>query len=240
MNRRALIAGALAGAMVIAGGGAMAVGWWTPWAAGELAGVDVSSHQGLIDWRALAHDDVHFAYIKATEGGDYVDPNFVQNWRGARAAGLPHGAYHYFTLCRTGREQAAHFIATVPREAGMLPPAVDMEHKGPCRRGPTMPDSVVVSEMHAFLDALEQHYGVRPILYTTREFHDAHLMELQGERFWLRSLFTPPNFRQHDWVIWQHHNGARKRGVATPIDLNAFRGDEAALQRFAASGGAGS
>lgn len=211
----------------------MASGIWTPWTGNDVQGVDVSWHQGPIDWRALAADGVGFAYIKATEGGDYVDPRFARNWEDARAAGLPHGAYHYFTLCRPGAQQAAHFIATVPREAGMLPPAVDLEHKGPCRHGPTMTD--VTGEMNLFLDTLEAHYGVRPILYTTREFHDAHLADLRGERFWLRSLYTRPNFRTADWVIWQHHNGARKRGVSGPVDLNAFRGNAAAFSRFTAA-----
>lgn len=215
---------------VLAAGGAMAMGVWTPWASRGVQGVDVSWHQGPIDWRALAADGVGFAYIKATEGGDYVDPRFTQNWADARAAGLPHGAYHYFTLCRPGAQQAAHFIATVPREAGMLPPAVDIEHRGPCRHGPTMSD--VVGESRVFLDTLQAHYGVRPILYTTREYHDAHLRELTGERFWLRSLFVRPSFRTSDWVIWQHHNAGRKRGVSGPVDLDQFRGDEAALARL--------
>lgn len=214
---------------------AAASGLWTPWAQRYIQGVDVSWHQGAIDWRALAADDVAFAYIKASEGGDYVDPRFAFNWREAGAARLPRGAYHFFTLCRSGARQAAHFIATVPREAGMLPPAVDAEHKGPCRQGPTMTD--VAAELDVFLDALEAHYGVRPLIYTTREFHDAHLVELTGERFWLRSLAMPPRFRERDWVIWQHHNGGRKRGVQGPVDLNAFRGDAADLTAFASSGG---
>ncbi|MEZ6022907.1 MAG: GH25 family lysozyme [Hyphomonadaceae bacterium] len=222
-------AAALALAALIAIGG----GWWTPWAARYVQGVDVSWHQGAIDWRALAADDVSFAYIKATEGADHVDSRFAANWRDAGAAGLYRGAYHFFTLCQPGAAQAANFIAVVPRAAGALPPAVDLEHMGPCRRGPTMTD--VVAEARIFMDAVEAHYGARPIIYTTRQFHDAHLAALQGERFWIRSLGVSPRFRQRDWVIWQHHNRGHKRGVSGPIDLNAFRGDAAALARFASS-----
>jgi lysozyme len=208
-------------------------GWWTPWAGAHVQGVDVSHHQGAIDWRALAADDVAFAYIKATEGADHVDPRFAFNWREAGAAGLLRGGYHFFTLCQPGARQAANFINIVPREAGSLPHAVDMEHMGPCRDGPTMTD--VVGEMRIFLDRLEAHYGARPIVYTTREFHDAHLRNVAGERFWLRSLFARPAWRENDWVIWQHHNRGRRRGVSGPIDLNAFRGDLAALALFASS-----
>jgi lysozyme len=212
---------------------AIAGGWWTPWGSRYLQGVDVSHHQGAIDWRTLASDNVAFAYIKATEGADHVDTRFEYNWREAAAAGLYRGAYHFFTLCQPGARQATNFIATVPREAGALPPAVDLEHMGPCRQGPTMTD--VVGEARAFMDRLEAHYGVRPIVYTTREFHDFYLRELTGERFWIRSLGMRPRFRERDWIIWQHHNRGHRRGVNGPIDLNAFRGDAAALAAFAST-----
>jgi GH25 family lysozyme M1 (1,4-beta-N-acetylmuramidase) len=137
----------------------------------------------------LAADNVAFAYIKATEGADHVDTRFDYNWREAEAAGLYRGAYHFFTLCQPGARQASNFIAVVPRVEGALPAAVDLEHMGPCREGPTMPD--VIAEARIFMDRLEAHYGVRPIIYTTREFHDAHLAELQSERFWIRSHRQP-------------------------------------------------
>jgi lysozyme len=225
----ALLALAVASVALISGA-AMASGAWTPWAARTLAGVDVSRHQGLIDWRALAATDVRFAYIKATEGADYVDDRFADNWTRAAAAGLKRGAYHYFTLCKPGAAQAANFIRTVPREAGALPPAVDLEHKGPCREGPTLAN--VDDQIRALLGALEAYYGVRPILYTTREFHDAHLATFAGERFWLRSLYARPDFRARDWILWQHHNRAHRAGIAGPVDLDAFRGDEASLAQI--------
>ena len=212
---------------------AAAGGWWTPWAWRYIQGVDVSWHQGAIDWRALAADDVAFAYIKASEGGDHIDPRFAFNWRAAADAGLYRGAYHFFTLCQPGARQAANFIAVVPRAPGALPPALDLEHMGPCREGPTMPN--VIAEARIFLDRTQAYYGVRPIIYTTREFHDAHLRELSGERFWIRSIATPPSFRQRDWIIWQHHNRGHRRGVSGPVDLNAFRGDAAALAAYAST-----
>jgi lysozyme len=220
-------AGVLLGAAIIAAAG----GWWTPWAARYVQGVDVSWHQGAIDWRALAADDVAFAYIKATEGADHVDARFAFNWQEAGAAGLYRGAYHFFTQCRPGAQQAANFIAVVPRAAGALPHALDLEHMGPCRQGPAVKDVVV--EARVFLDRVEAHYGARPLIYTTREFHDAYLSAITGERFWIRSIAREPAFRERDWVIWQHHNRGHKRGVRGPIDLNAFRGDAAALAAFA-------
>src|SRR5262245_47120900 len=76
----------------------------------KVRGVDVSAHQGAIDWRTLKSDGVSFAFIKATEGGDFTDAEFASNWRESRNAGIPRGAYHFLTQCRTGLEQAKHFI----------------------------------------------------------------------------------------------------------------------------------
>ena len=223
---------AAAGALLFAGAAApVALGAWNPFAANYVQGVDVSWHQGPIDWNAVSRADVRFAYVKATEGADYVDPRFAFNWREAHRAGLYVGAYHFFTLCRSGAQQASNFMQAVPVENGALPPAVDLEHMGPCRRGPTATD--VVAEIKSFLDIVELRYGVRPILYTTREFHDAHLADFPRERFWIRSLYTPPAFRQGEWVLWQHHNGARRPGISQPVDVDAFRGDDRALARFA-------
>jgi lysozyme len=230
MMRPRVIA-AIAAVVLAAGAAPVALGAWNPLAASYAQGVDVSAHQGLVDWTALARAHVRFAYVKATEGSDYVDPRFLDNWRSAANAGLYRGAYHYFTLCRSGALQAGNFIRSVPNDPRALPPAVDLEHMGPCRRGPTAVN--VDAEVRTFLDIVEAHYGRRPILYTTREFHDAHLADFPHERFWIRSLYTPPAFRAREWVLWQHHNGARRPGVATPVDLDAFRGDDAALARFA-------
>jgi hypothetical protein len=98
--------------VVITGGvalliGAFAAAWWFLWVPnwrprlndGERYGVDVSAHQGSIDWGRVSHDGITFAYMKATEGGDFVDERFEETWNGAAAAGLDRGAYHFFTLC---------------------------------------------------------------------------------------------------------------------------------------------
>lgn len=206
-----------------------ALGFWSPWASRFVQGVDVSRHQGDIDWHALARTDIRFAYIKASEGADYADPMFAAHWRGAGEAGLKRGAYHFFTLCKTGLEQARNFLRVAPK--GELPPAVDLEHMTGCRRGPQIVD--VPHEVNAYLDAVEASAGARPVLYTTREFHDAHLRALRGERFWIRSLFRWPQFRRQEWVFWQHHNKARRPGVQGPVDLDSFRGDERAFAAFA-------
>jgi lysozyme len=198
-----------------------------------VIGVDVSHHQGDIDWPTLAHTDVAFAYIKATEGGDFRDRRFQASWEGARKAGLLRGAYHFFTQCRTGTEQARNFVAAVPREPDALPPAVDLEHMGPCRSGP--PPADLAQEIATFLALLQEHYGRRPILYVTSEFDSTYLSGgFENETFWTRSIMLPPCFRSDRWLIWQYHNCARRAGIKGPVDLNAFRGSRRDLEAFAA------
>jgi lysozyme len=198
----------------------------------DVIGVDVSHHQGRIDWKALADDGIAFAYIKATEGGSFRDASFATNWAGAAHAGLLRGAYHFFTLCRTGADQARNFIAQVPRDPYALPPAVDAESMDPCTN--RIPVGNIVQELETFLAQLSAHYGRRPLVYTTAEFHNAHLQgQLLHEQFWIRSLVIPPLFRYQQWVLWQYQDRGQRRGLQGPVDLTAFRGSKSEFEAFA-------
>jgi len=196
----------------------------------EVRGIDVSHHQGPIDWDALAAHHVAFAYIKATEGETFNDPRFSRNWVGAEQAGILRGAYHFFTQCKTGAVQADNFIRVVPQDPNALPPVLDAEHMGPCP--PPNPVKDVAAEIEIFLNKVEAHFKQRPVIYTTQEFHDAYLVgKFPKERFWVRSIFwPPPRFRENQWVFWQYHNWGRRTGVVGPVDLNAFRGTFAELE----------
>ncbi|MGI9373083.1 MAG: GH25 family lysozyme [Hyphomicrobiales bacterium] len=186
-------------------------------------GIDVSHHQGPIDWQEVASSDVQFVFMKATEGRDFKDTRFTQNWREARAVGLAVGAYHFFSPCRSGAEQAAHFINTVPKESGnAFPHAVDAEQLGPCTYGTLVED--LAGEIDIFLNMVGKHYGVRPVIYTDSTFHKAELDgKLSGETFWLRSLVVKPSYRGDDWVIWQYHNRGKRPGISGPVDLNVMK-----------------
>jgi len=198
----------------------------------DVIGVDVSRHQGRIDWRTLAGSGIGFAYIKASEGATFRDANFATNWSESALAGVLRGAYHFFTQCRSGADQAQNFIATVQRHPQALPHVIDAEHMGPCRTGPAVAD--VVQEIEAFLALIEAHYGRRPLIYTTSEFHDVYLKgRLAGERFWLRSLVVPPRFGGRPWTLWQYHNRGRRPGITGAVDLNAFNGSRPDFAAFA-------
>ncbi len=200
--------------------------WWEPGWRYEVRGVDVSHHQGAIDWAALVADDISFAYIKSTEGGDWTDTRFVENWAAAGDTGVLRGAYHFFTLCTPGAVQAAHMIATVPDEPGMLPPAVDLEFAGNCADRPT-PDAFL-TELQVFLDAVAAHYRMQPVIYTEAEFYNAYLAAEPPEATWwiLSAVWQPWG---QEWSFWQYFPG-RRAGVDGEVDRNVFVGDESELR----------
>jgi lysozyme len=187
---------------------------------GEKYGIDVSHHQGRIDWPRVARDDIEFAYIKATEGGDFVDDRFAENWAAAQEAGVARGAYHFFTLCTGGREQAANFLRVVPVETAALPPSVDLELAGNCAARPHRAE--VERELHEFLRLIEEATGDRTVLYVGDDFEDLYPVRASFDRpLWHRRFMRRPNVE--GWVIWQIGGFAEVDGVRGRVDLNVFR-----------------
>lgn len=81
----------------------------------SVQGIDVSNYQGDIDWMQVeTNNSIKFAYLKATEGKNYQDKYFQENWNGISRTRLYKGAYHYFTIGSSGKDQAMNFINTVP------------------------------------------------------------------------------------------------------------------------------
>lgn len=191
-------------------------------------GIDVSKYQGTIDWPAVRNAGIAFAFIKATEGGDRFDERFKKYWRGAGQAGIPRSAYHFYYFCRPAIEQADWFIRNVPRERGTLPHVLDMEwnaHSPTCQLRP--PAQVVRREMNIFLDRIERHYGKRPIIYTTVDFHEENLAgHMRDEVFWLRSVKAHPRvtYPGRNWAFWQYTGTGRVPGIAGDTDINVFAG----------------
>ena len=182
-------------------------------------GVDVSRWQGQIDWVKLRGQGANFAYIKATDGGDHLDPMFRKNWRAAAEAGLRRGAYHFFYWCRTAGEQADWFIRNVPKVEGALPPVIDVEWNGElrCKRRPS--PAKVIEKMQVFMDKLEQHYGQRPIIYTAPDFYRDNLRgAFLDYPFWLRSVAAHPSkvYPGRKWVFWQYSGSGLSHGVRRP------------------------
>lgn len=203
-------------------------------------GVDVSRWQGSIDWVALRQGGARFAFIKATEGGDHIDPRFREHWEGARAAGVPRGAYHFVYWCRPAIEQAAWFERHLPRDPDALPPVLDLEWNGHSKTCPrTLPREQAREKVRVMLDALERHTGKRPIIYTDITFHrDVLAGAFDDYSYWLRSTAAEPaeRYERDHWTFWQYTTTGRVPGVTGAVDRNAFHGTEAQWSRFTRTG----
>lgn len=191
-------------------------------------GIDISKWQGEIDWNEVRKAGIAFAFMKATEGGDHTDSRYEQYWRGARAAGIPHAPYHFYYFCRPAREQAAWFIANVPRESVQMPPVLDVEWNHASRTCTSRPDPETVRiEMKIWMDIVGRHYGKRPIIYTPVDFHRENLDgHFQGYQFWLRSVAAHPQdiYPNHPWTLWQYTGTGIVPGIRGNTDINAFAG----------------
>lgn len=181
-------------------------------------GVDVSHHQGVIDWERVRRDRIDFAYLKASEGSTFTDPRFVANATGARRAGLRVGGYHYFSLCSPGAPQAAHFadrLASAP--ARTMPPAIDLELLGNCADPPPRDDLLL--EVRTFVAEVERRTGQRVVVYAYPDFESRYrIAEALERRLWVRRIgSTPPH---GDWWLWQRNDHASIDGISGPADLN--------------------
>ena len=190
-------------------------------------GVDVSHHQGAIDWTAAAREPhLKFAFIKATEGVDWTDPSFARNWRGARQAGFKVGAYHFFNFCRMGRAQAQNFLTVLPKTADRLPPVLDLEFSGNCVSMSSHLD--VRREVEGWVKAVQSSSCQLPIVYTTREAYHAFLEKGDLKYpIWIRDVWKEPALpTPSQWSFWQFADRGHVHGISGFVDLNVFNGTE--------------
>jgi lysozyme len=200
-------------------------------------GVDVSRWQGNIDWATLRSQGANFAYIKATDGGDHLDPMFHTNWKRAKEAGVKRGAYHFFYWCRVASEQADWFIRNVPRDPDALPPVIDVEYNGESSCRFRLSPEKAREKMQVFMDRLERHYGKRPVIYTAPDFYKDNLRgQFLDYPFWLRSVAAHPSkiYPDRKWVFWQYSGSGLSQGVNGKIDLNVFYGSVSDWQNWVA------
>ncbi|MBV8564956.1 MAG: glycoside hydrolase family 25 protein [Methylobacteriaceae bacterium] len=202
-----------------------------------IHGVDVSKYQGEIDWPAARDSGVSFAWIKATEGGDYTDEYFDRNWQAAKAAGIPRGAYHFAYWCRPGSEQVEWFEKHVPIEDDALPPVLDVEWTPTSRTCPRkVSRETALAQMQVILTEMERYYGKRPVIYTTVDFYRDVLDGGAFEDYpiWVRSVKHYPSVKYGDrrWHFWQYTAQGNVPGIKGYVDRNAFFGDGRQWQAF--------
>ncbi len=195
-----------------------------------VQGIDVSYWQGDIDWAKVRDADVRFTFIKATEGADHVDPKFIENWEGAKRAGVSRGAYHFLYWCSPADEQALWFMLNVPPDPDALPPVLDAEWNSHSKTCPHhVARDVALKKIKIMLDAMEAHTGKRPIIYTDPVFYrDVLDGAFTNYHFWLRSVAAEPGevYPQRSWAFWQFTTTGTVPGVNGKVDRNSYNGTQ--------------
>jgi lysozyme len=197
---------------------------------GKSIGIDISEYQGEVLWNELETIDndfpIHFVFIRATVGCDRLDRKFKDNWIAAKEKRLIRGAYHYYRPNENSLEQADLFIKTVHLKKGDLPPVVDIER---------LPENQSMERLklglRRWLETIEAHYKVRPIIYTGEKYYDDFLKkEFSDYLFWIANYnFYRVNI-EDDWLFWQFTEKATVPGIKGNVDVNIYNGDLQQLQ----------
>lgn len=203
-------------------------GWWAwheyvtspPYVDPErfpVRGFDISAHNGYANFQAAADAGYKFVFIKASEGVDFRDENFVLNYKKARHAGLKTGAYHYFRFDRDGVEQAQNFLKVVGTRHFDLGLAIDVEDAGNAKNVPV--DSIVdrLERMVEYLNLC----GRRVTFYSNRAGYEKYLIDrFPGFPLWICQFSD--NSTNTDWTYWQYDHHGRIPGIKGEVDLNAY------------------
>jgi lysozyme len=203
-----------------------------------VRGFDVSHYQSAISWAQVKTEGYSFVFIKATEGDGYVDDHFADNWKGASAAGLAKGAYHFWNFCATGATQADNFIREVPVDAGAMAPTIDIEASGSCKKTP--PKAVFRKDLSDFINKIEAAYGKMPILYVNGSIYNNYFA---GESLKYPIWFAYPRDPApklpdgKNWTFWQYAFHGGVGGIDGEVDLDAFNGTQAQFADWVQNGG---
>jgi lysozyme len=191
----------------------------------DYDGIDVSRHQGIIDWQRVAEDTcVQFVYIKATEGRTLIDKNYLQNVAGARKAGIPSGSYHYMTSQSSAVDQFRNFYGVVDRRLQDIIPMIDIEEEGV--KGWSRQE--IQDSLARMIQLIEQHYHCTPIIYTYTKFYNENLApRFNSYQLFLAryNIYEPVVSGAGNHNIWQHSDQGIIDGINTPVDLDVFAED---------------
>ena len=192
----------------------------------SIHGIDVSKYQSMIAWKEVRNMKIKaiqlgFVFIKATEGTANTDPQFKRNWKKSKDAGMLRGAYHFFIGSKDGRMQAENFIDKVDLETGDLPPVLDVEQLN------SATSVQFKKELKKWLAIVEDHYGVKPVIYTNVDFYNRNLgSEFDKYPLWVAHYYQSNQPRiNRGWIFWQHSDIGRVNGIVSKVDFNVFNGD---------------
>ncbi|HEX8059083.1 MAG TPA: glycoside hydrolase family 25 protein [Novosphingobium sp.] len=191
--------------ILLIGGG---YGWWHlhHWrperAVFRVQGVEIGAEDGNVDWKAVKAVGADFVYIDASASAFARDPSFIDNLAGARGARLQVGALHRYDPCQPADKQAANFVTVVPRDATMLPPAVELDRLAddcPVK----VSDAAIESELTTFLNQVETHTGKAALLKVTERFENRyHIAGRIDRNLWLVRNRFQPDYAGRPWTLW--------------------------------------
>lgn len=186
-------------------------------------GIDISSHQGYIDWAKVSSDkDIRFVYIKATEGATYRSPHYAHNLTQAHRHGMLVGSYHYLTSSSSIDEQFDNFSKYALEPIQDLIPMLDVEFRGDWSR------RQLIDSVDKFCELVENHYGVKPMIYSTMEFYNRNLTpHFNNHKLYIgRYSNTEPEINwEGKYTIWQYSETGIIPGIDAYVDLCRFRKD---------------
>ncbi len=193
----------------------------------EIHGIDVSHYQGTIDWEVLHRHGtidgcpIRFVMMKATEGSNKVDSKFTENFEQSLEHGFTRGVYHFYSVLSPAAKQAHFFISQVPLKNGDLPPVLDVEHKPKEQSDEDFKASVL-----EWLHIVEDHYGVKPIIYTYYKFKMRYLSDVVFDDYpyWIAHYYVDSVEYQGDWKFWQYTDAGKLPGIKGDVDFNIYNG----------------
>lgn len=196
---------------------------------GAIYGIDVSHYQGNINWKEIdlvpGQKPVEFVFIRASMGAVARDNNFNQNWKSSKDKFI-RGAYHYYRPDENSILQAENFIERVTLEKGDLPPVLDIENH-PQKQSL---DSLKVG-LKRWLQLVENHYGVRPIIYSGDHYYTHFLQnEFPDYTLWIANYNLTIQKPKPHWNLWQYSEKGRVNGIQGHVDLNLFNGSLSELR----------
>jgi lysozyme len=213
----------IAGAVVLLALVASGLAWWqfAHWRpdprAFPVQGAEIGAADGGVDFRSLKAVGARFAYLDASDGASARDPAFSANLAAARAAGLQVGAVHRYDPCVPADRQAANFVTIVPRDAAMLPPAIELDRLAEACANP-MSEAAVESELTTFLNEIEGHAGKPAVLKISKPFQARYPIAGRIERnLWLTRDWLQPDYAGRPWTLWTANGAYRSPASEGPL-----------------------
>jgi len=200
----------------------------------SILGIDVSHHQGSINWTMVANDGKVFAFCKATEGMTYHDPNFSTYMVNGNAAGMVMGAYHFARPDNNSALQDANnFLSRAQNYIGegYLPPVLDLEDPNASTHLDQIYTSTQLTNwVQDWLNRVETQTGIRPIIYTNSHYAGYLNSSLNSYGLWIAkpgtSPSTPPTNLGHwnNWMFKQYSWYGSVNGISGNVDLDVYHG----------------